>query len=702
MSDFDYEFDTEFVDETQQSIKKHSRQAEYRREQRAAVQDVGAIPPIADRARRDAATKSLKVFCETYFKELFYLDWSDIHLEVIDALERVVNKGELFCMALPRGSGKTTLSQCAILWSLITGRRRFALFIASNAPRAEQLLKEIRIWLETNELLAADFPEVCIPFQSLAGVTQRAWAQTCMGERTFIEIKRDAITFPTIDGSVCSGARLVALGLTSSGLRGLASVDAQGHKIRPDLILCDDPQDRESAQSTEQTNNRERIVKSDLLGMAGPGKKIAMLITITVIAEDDLAQRLLDREKNPEFRGKRYKLMKSLPENVALWNEYRAIRENSIKNDGSGEQATEFYKLHREEMDLGAQASWPARFNEDEISAIQNAMNLKFRDSEAFTNEYQNEPTCKQEAGTFFDPSATGACLSGNPRGWIPEACQFVTGHIDVHKNLLYYVLTAWDLDFNGVIVDYGVYPKQTRSFFKLSDAYPTLLMSSPSSSLEAALYNGASNLFFDMFSREYLREDGVEIPLKRLLIDANWGQSTDIIYKCVADSDYRNYITPAHGQYLGASSKPWGERKFNKGDFVGNHWLSPNKAERHKIRHVVFDSNFWKSAFFARITAHPGDVGRLTIDGAADEHTLFAQHLSAEYAVPTEARGRRVDEWKLREAHYTDNHWFDCAVGSCVAASMCGAKLPVVGEPMQVQRRKRIGEYNGIKKIGR
>ena len=42
----------------------------------------------------------------------------------------------------------------------------------------------------------------------------------------------------------------------------------------------------------------------------------------------------------------------------------------------------------------------------------------------------------------------------------------------------------------------------------------------------------------------------------------------------------------------------------------------------------------------------------------------LFAEHLTAEYRVKTEGRGRKVEEWKMRpEAH--DNHWFDGVVGA-------------------------------------
>ncbi len=56
--------------------------------------------------------------------------------------------------------------------------------------------------------------------------------------------------------------------------------------------------------------------------------------------------------------------------------------------------------------------------------------------------------------------------------------------------------------------------------------------------------------------------------------------------------------------------------------------------------------------------------------------HRLFAEHVTAEFRVKTEGRGRTVDEWKLRAAA-VDNHWLDCLVGCAVAASIQGAILP-------------------------
>jgi hypothetical protein len=43
----------------------------------------------------------------------------------------------------------------------------------------------------------------------------------------------------------------------------------------PALVLSDDPQTMESAWSKSQSERREMTLVGDVLGMAGPGKKIA-------------------------------------------------------------------------------------------------------------------------------------------------------------------------------------------------------------------------------------------------------------------------------------------------------------------------------------------------------------------------------------------------------------------------------------------
>ncbi|MFV0442871.1 MAG: terminase gpA endonuclease subunit [Planctomycetaceae bacterium] len=65
----------------------------------------------------------------------------------------------------------------------------------------------------------------------------------------------------------------------------------------------------------------------------------------------------------------------------------------------------------------------------------------------------------------------------------------------------------------------------------------------------------------------------------------------------------------------------------------------------------------------------------RPALQRSAHTHRLFAEHLTAEYRVRTEGRGRTVDEWKLRPER-ADNHWLDCLVGCAVAASIQGVQL--------------------------
>ena len=72
------------------------------------------------------------------------------------------------------------------------------------------------------------------------------------------------------------------------------------------------------------------------------------------------------------------------------------------------------------------------------------------------------------------------------------------------------------------------------------------------------------------------------------------------------------------------------------------------------------------------------------------------AEHLTAEYRVKTEGRGRTVDEWKIR-AERSENHWFDGLVGCAVAASMQGVVLPGTESPPAPKRpRLRLSELQG------
>ncbi|NLF02625.1 MAG: hypothetical protein GX601_16785, partial [Anaerolineales bacterium] len=191
-----------------------------------------------------------------------------------------------------------------------------------------------------------------------------------------------------------------------------------------------------------------------------------------------------------------------------------------------------------------------------------------------------------------------------------------------------------------------------------------------------------------------YRREDGAEMRIDRCLIDANWGQSTDVVYQFCRQSSFAGVLLPSHGKYVGASSIPFSEYRRKRGDRVGLHWRIPNTIGKRQVRHVLIDTNYWKSFVHARLAVAMGDPGCLSLYGRDEKaHRLLADHLTAEYRVKSAAQGRTVDEWKLR-ATRPDNHWLDCVVGCAVAASIQGASLPGIADgPARPKQRIRLSE---------
>jgi phage terminase large subunit GpA-like protein len=224
--------------------------------------------------------------------------------------------------------------------------------------------------------------------------------------------------------------------------------------------------------------------------------------------------------------------------------------------------------------------------------------------------------------------------------------------------------------------VDYGAYPDPKRPYFTLREAQRTLQSAVKGAGLEGAIYAGLEAVTAQYLAREWPRDDGAMMRIGQCLIDANWGTSTDVIYQFCRASAHAAILLPAHGRFVGASSRPFHEYSKRPGDRVGLNWRIPNVQGKRAVRHVLFDSNYWKSFVHARLAVPMGEKGCFSLFGDKPEaHRLFAEHLTAEYRVKTEGRGRTVDEWKLRPER-GDNHWLDCLVGCAVAASIQGAVL--------------------------
>jgi phage terminase large subunit GpA-like protein len=116
----------------------------------------------------------------------------------------------------------------------------------------------------------------------------------------------------------------------------------------------------------------------------------------------------------------------------------------------------------------------------------------------------------------------------------------------------------------------------------------------------------------------------------------------------------------------------------------------------------MCFGKPHWKSFVAARLTTPPGGAGCLQLFGEGrGEHQLFADHLTAEFRVQTEGRGRKVDDWQIRPER-PDNHWFDCLVGAAVAASILGVKWDAGTAAGEAPRPKKVRKKVDIEELYR
>lgn len=677
--------------------KYRDQQAGISRARSAKGREIGGIPDIEDPERRERCERNLKLFCETYNPAPLYFGWSEDHLKAIARIEEAATLGALYAFAFARGSGKTVLCRMAALWVLSYAIRRYPFLIGATDEKSRETLDTIRMLIRFLPEYAADFPEISWPAICLAGIANRATGQTCNGESTLIEWSADRIVLPTVpppsnwpkhwrlrsDGMVpTSGVLVSASGLTGEGIRGSLKTLTTGEMVRPDFVLLDDPQTPESARSLTQNANRLKLVSADVLGMAGPGKGIAAVMPCTVIEVGDMVDEVLDRSKHPLWRGERTGMLRSMPTNLPAWEAYFDVYARCAQMEPPDfTESNAHYVANRGTLDAGAEASWPERKEPHEVSAIQSAMHLFFRDRRAFWAEYMNRPLSAEldladdirlEAGEISKK------LNAVPRGVVPGNCTKLTAFIDVGENVMYYAIVGWADNFSGSVIDYGTCPRQRRAYFSNRDASPSLSDAFPKGDVTARIYAGLKATTEAIIPRAYPRQGGGELRIALCMIDT--GHEGDTVYDFCRESRLTPFLMPHRGYGIGAKSNPMANWTPRQGETKGTNWRKTPTTGTGRGLHVISDVNWWKTFVAQRLMTPPGGVGRLTLFGTDPrEHRLFADHLTAEHPEKTEGRGRELYEWSERPGK-PDNHWFDCVVGCAIAASVLGVKWSAAG----------------------
>jgi hypothetical protein len=411
-------------------------------------------------------------FLRQYFGGIFYQPFTDTRKEMVNAIEHAAMYGGDQAIAAPRGDGKTRTALFLALKLQLSGAVKFPVIVSKSATRAARELRNLKDAILTSEKLIKDFPEVFEPIVELNGWASRSRQQTAFGQPTRLQWGGSDIVLPTIktqllrSNSWTSKVESSARGQIFSSL-GIESV--RGHSIdnqRPDLIILDDIDDRESARSALQTETNENTIEQDIGGLGGPDRTVARVMLCTKINDTCIAAIFTDRKKKPSWRGRVYKLLDKNPDRMDLWAEYIELRQGRGDDDPDARKAHEFYLENREAMDEGSLVTNPYRFDakplEDgepgQVSALQACFDLiADRGWEHFATEYQNDPPESEKLVTSgLTKELIMSRLSGLDRCQLPPNSKIIAG-IDIGKMNCHWVAGAFRRGGAGSILTYGV-----------------------------------------------------------------------------------------------------------------------------------------------------------------------------------------------------------------------------------------------------
>ena len=656
------------------------RAEEFGRQKSKTVRDIGELPVCADPELREAMRDDLVTFARVCYPHIVTADFGKPHLDLLAALQSAVLNGESAVLALPRGYGKSSLALIAATWAILYAHRRYILLIGASAVAGKRLIRNIRSELLYNPVIGAAgvtpdsnddnltdgglYPEVTYPIRKIGNMHARAAGQLYHGEPTRIVLSGDRIELPTIAGAATSGLVIESTGL-SGEIRGKNHTTSAG-SLRPDLVLIDDPQTDKSARSVTQTEQRFDLINGCINGLSSVDNPIAMVATVTVIEDDDLACKLL---KSNYWRSVKYGVVNKLPneQQLELWGEYNNLRVRLIeegKNDSEIQQELNAYFVTNQDALTGEmEPTWEAFKNPGDVSPLQKIMSLYYEDYGAFVRERMNDPALAMTAELqSLTIDSLAKKINNYPRNIVPLDVEAITAGCDSQTLGIYWSIVGHCADGSAYVLDYGKVPKGRKTVTEAYGGKP----------LEECVYLGYAELLQDLLSRHYRRQDGLDLTISKILCDASHGPTNPKVLQAIADTQ-DNRVQALYGRASTPDRELFGKKK--PGELRGQGWAMPpikvTKGQSN-ARHVILDVNAWKSALQSKLLAAQGTAGSMTIfKDALDNHREYLSHLTAERPNKLTGRFGTIDVWRLlpnRLNHYWDTLVYATAAGSMVA----------------------------------
>lgn len=333
--------------------------------------------PMDSQHRKVLWSMSMELFGYYYFPHVItnknnpFHKW--IYNKTVDFLKRPLEKGIKLAVAAPRGYAKSTLLSFVLpMWCATMQYKEFILLISETVGQAEDFLDDIKSELLNNDRLREDFPEAC-------GKGEQRWRND--------------------DVILRNGVRLYALGC------GGKTRGRKHRSKRPDLILLDDVESRDSVES-ETTRDKlwHQWLNKEVVKAGKTDGSTDIIVLGTILHEDSLLSKLLDRNQAPDWQRKRFRAVMKFADRQDLWEEWRHTYMMHDDDDKAAEEAWNYFKRHEKEMMRGAKVLWP----EGESYYDLMVMCLTPDGMSAFQSEKQNNPidvtrmiVTKEDLSTF-------------------------------------------------------------------------------------------------------------------------------------------------------------------------------------------------------------------------------------------------------------------------------------------------------------
>jgi predicted phage terminase large subunit-like protein len=297
----------------------------------------------------------------------------EFHNEICDIMNVVSSKeiNKRVAVAAPRSHAKSSfLSKAFPIHEIVYRLRKYIIVISETPTVSSANLEWIKTQLQHNEKLRRDFGPLL-------------HAKQQMNPR---DNSSEFIAWEDLGDGKQRQLTLVQAASSGQALRG-----RNWNGNRPDLIICDDLEDKRNTNTEQLRQELKDWFRQVVIPLGDPeGKRTAIVFMGTTVHHDSLLIDVMNHRS--DFEKKLFRAVIEWPKRMDLWEQCRQMYVNR-EDTKAAQNAELFYIANKTEMDEGSQVLWPS------VQPLYKLMTKKWDDgSKAFNTEYMNNPIDEESA----------------------------------------------------------------------------------------------------------------------------------------------------------------------------------------------------------------------------------------------------------------------------------------------------------------